>query len=455
MSGAVNTADVLIVGAGMAGLTLACALVQSGETVADLHEAGLTATDTQTPPLKIVVIDPQVPAPSSQWPVTFDPRVSALTHASENILRRLGVWEAMAQHRVAAFTHMDVWDGDGTGNIQFHADQAGVEQLGHLVENRVTTFCLFEKMRSLPNVEFIQAGLARIVEAEPALEEMARRECGRQDSYSGWRVTLTDGTQLQPRLLIGADGANSRVRDQLGFRCRTWAYGQSAIVTTVTHEKPHGDTARQVFLESGPLAFLPLRQTTHTKNSNISSIVWSLENEQAKTIMALDDATFLQQLTRAFEGRLGKVIATDKRFCFPLTQNHAVDYVLPGVALIGDAAHTIHPLAGQGINLGFLDAAVLAEEILHAHASGLPIDDFSVLRKFQRRRKPHNLLMMSAMEGFKRLFGIDVPPLRVARNLGMAFFNRHTLIKNEIMQRAMGLDGDLPALAQPGLIADF
>ncbi len=455
MSGAVNTADVLIVGAGMAGLTLACALVQSGETVADLHEAGLTATDTQTPPLKIVVIDPQVPAPSSQWPVTFDPRVSALTHASENILRRLGVWEAMAQHRVAAFTHMDVWDGDGTGNIQFHADQAGVEQLGHLVENRVTTFCLFEKMRSLPNVEFIQAGLARIVEAEPALEEMARRECGRQDSYSGWRVTLTDGTQLQPRLLIGADGANSRVRDQLGFRCRTWAYGQSAIVTTVTHEKPHGDTARQVFLESGPLAFLPLRQTTHTKNSNISSIVWSLENEQAKTIMALDDATFLQQLTRAFEGRLGKVIATDKRFCFPLTQNHAVDYVLPGVALIGDAAHTIHPLAGQGINLGFLDAAVLAEEILRAHASGLPIDDFSVLRKFQRRRKPHNLLMMSAMEGFKRLFGIDVPPLRVARNLGMAFFNRHTLIKNEIMQRAMGLDGDLPALAQPGLIADF
>lgn len=469
MTGAVNTPDVLIVGAGMAGLTLACALAQSGrqesggrkssEAVSDLPEAGLAATDTQASRLKIVVIDPQIPASPSQWPASFDPRVSALTHASANILRALGVWDAMAQHRVAAFNHMDVWDGDGTGNIQFHADQAGVEQLGYLVENRVTTHGLFEKMRSLPNVEFIQTGLARIVEANDSGDAggLAPRSRTQSDASAngGWRVTLSDGTQLQPRLLIGADGASSRVRDQLGFRCRTWAYGQSAIVTTVTHEKPHGDTARQVFLESGPLAFLPLRQTTHTKNSNVSSIVWSLASEQAKKIMALDDTTFMQQLTRAFEGRLGNIIATDKRYCFPLTQNHAVDYVLPGVALIGDAAHTIHPLAGQGINLGFLDAAVLAEEILHAHDSGLPIDDFSVLRKYQRRRKPHNLLMMSAMEGFKRLFGMDVPPLRVARNLGMAFFNRHTLIKHEIMQRAMGLEGDLPALAQPGLIADF
>ena len=162
-----------------------------------------------------------------------------------------------------------------------------------------------------------------------------------------------------------------------------------------------------------------------------------------------------EQLGRAFEHRLGDIVAVDKRFCFPLTQNHAVEYAQPGVALIGDAAHTIHPLAGQGINLGFLDAAVLAEEILHAHRNGLPIDDFSVLRKYQRRRKSHNLLMMSVMEGFKRLFGADIPPLRVARNLGMAFFNRHTLIKQQILQRAMGLEGDLPQLAQPGLVADF
>lgn len=426
--------DILIVGAGMAGLTLACALAQP--------------TDNATP-LQIVLIDPQMPVPPAQWPDHFDPRVSALTHASENILRSLGVWDAIRQHRVAPFTHMDVWNGDGTGNIQFHADQAGVEHLGHLVENRVTTHCLFEKMRQCANVTFIQTGLARILDAADAGDQIA------DAGHRRWRVILADGTALQPRLLVGADGANSRVRDQLGFRCRTWAYGQSAIVTTVTSERPHGDTARQVFLGTGPLAFLPLRPTSRAHNSNISSIVWSLGSEQAAAVMALDDASFMQQLTRAFEGRLGDIIATDRRFCFPLTQNHALDYTQPGVALIGDAAHTIHPLAGQGINLGFLDAAVLAEEILQAHSQGLPLDDASVLRRYQRRRKSHNLLMMSAMEGFKRLFGSDIPPLRIVRNLGMSLCNRHSLIKHGIMQRAMGLDGDLPALAQPGLIADF
>src|SRR5690606_32734776 len=145
-----------------------------------------------------------------------------------------------------------------------------------------------------------------------------------------------------------------RVRDQLGFRCRTLAYGQSAIVTTVTSEKPHGDTSRQVWIDTGPLAFLPLWPTARAHHSNISSIVWSCGSEQAAAVMALDDASFMQQLTRAFEGRLGNIIATDRRFSFPLTQNHTLDYTQPGVALIGDAAHTIHPQAGQGINLGFL-----------------------------------------------------------------------------------------------------
>lgn len=417
-----NQPDVLIVGAGMAGLTLACALADAD--------------------LQILVIDPHSPDAPEQWPNTFDPRVSALTHASENILRGLGVWDAMTRLRVAAFTAMDVWDANGTGNIQFGAEESGVTHLGHLVENRVTTHCLFTRIAQHRNVRFRPLALARILENEAG-------------DGAAWKVLLSDGTEVTPKLLIGADGAQSRVRDQLGFRCRTWAYGQSAIVTTVTTEQPHGDIARQIFHDTGPLAFLPLRPSTASKQSPISSIVWSLTTEEAQRIMALDDAAFCTELGAAFEHRLGKVIATDKRYCFPLTQNHAVDYVLPGVALIGDAAHTIHPLAGQGINLGFLDAAVLAEEILAAHAKGLPIEDFTVLRRYQRRRKANNLLMMSVMEGFKRLFGTGIPPLQVARNLGMAFFNRHTLIKQQILQRAMGLEGDLPALAQPGLIADF
>lgn len=414
--------DVLVIGAGMAGLTLACALAESD--------------------LRILLIDPHVPPAPQQWPASFDPRVSALTPASENILRKLGVWEAMTAHRTAAFTGMDVWDANGTGNIQFSAEQTGVTHLGHLVENRVTTHCLFERLQQCANVEFRPLALARILENE-------------NGGGAAWKVLLSDGSEIAPTLLIGADGAQSKVRNQLGFRCRTWVYGQSAIVTTVTTEKPHENIARQIFRDTGPLAFLPLREQTNSKQSCISSIVWSLTTADAKQMMALDDAAFCQQLSAAFEQRLGNVIATDKRFCFPLTQNHAVDYVLPGVALIGDAAHTIHPLAGQGINLGFLDAAVLAEEILHAHEKGLSLGDFSVLRRYQRRRKADNLLMMSVMEGFKRLFGTSIPPLQVARNLGMAFFNRHTLVKQQILQRAMGLDGDLPALAQPGLIADF
>jgi len=411
--------DLLIVGAGMAGLTLAAALADQ--------------------PLSIVVIDPNVPAAPEQWPNSFDPRVSALTHASENILRRLGAWDAIAATRVAPFAHMDVWDGDGTGNIQFHANEAGAEHLGHIVENRVTTHALFQRMRAASNIEFRPLGLEKILE----------------NQAGGWRIVLSDGSEITPTLMIGADGGRSRVRDQLGFRCRTWAYGQSAIVTTVTTEKPHEDTARQVFLESGPLAFLPLREQSNQRRACLSSIVWTLDDDQVQSKLALTDAEFCQQLERAFELRLGKVIHTDPRFAFPLVQNHAVDYIQPGVALIGDAAHTIHPLAGQGINLGFLDAAVLAEEIQRALEHELPLDDFSVLRRYQRRRKPHNLLLMSTMEGFKRLFGVDIPPLRVARNVGMSFFNRHSLIKGQIMARAMGMEGDLPQLAQPGLVADF
>lgn len=411
--------DILIVGAGMAGLTLAAALADQ--------------------PVSVVVIDPHMPAGPEQWPDSFDPRVSALTQASENMLRRLGAWDAMMVQRVAPFAHMDVWDGDGTGNIQFHASEAGAEHLGHIVENRVTTHALFERVKAAANVEVRCLGLEKTLDAE----------------QGGWRVLLSDGSEVEPTLLIGADGARSRVRDQLGFRCRTWAYGQSAIVTTVKTEQPHGDTARQVFLESGPLAFLPLREQSAARKSNLSSIVWSLDDEQLKPIMALSDEEFCARLGNAFEQRLGKVLETDRRFAFPLVQNHAVDYILPGVALIGDAAHTIHPLAGQGINLGLLDAAVLAEEIQRALDYELPLDDFSILRRYQRRRKPHNLLLMSTMEAFKRLFGVDIPPLRVARNLGMSFFNRHTLVKGQIMARAMGMEGDLPALAQPGLVADF
>lgn len=413
--------DILIIGAGMAGLTLACALGSAG--------------------LVTQVVDPHLPVGPAQWPTGFDPRVSALSLASENILRRLQVWEAMQTLRVAPFTGMQVWDANGTGSIRFDAEASGFSHLGHLVENRVTTHCLYQRVQQCETVTCQPLALNRILDNETG-------EGGR------WQVELTDGSQLRPRLLVGADGARSRVRDQLGFRCRSWAYGQQAIVTTIVTERPHGDVARQIFHATGPLALLPLREQAQGPSCT-SSIVWTLDSEIAGQIMALDEEAFCQRLTQAAEHCLGKVIRCDRRHCIELVQNHAVDYVLPGVALVGDAAHSIHPLAGQGINLGLLDAAVLAEEILQAHANGLPIEDFSVLRRFQRRRKTHNLLLMSVMEGFKRLYGSQIPALQVLRNLGMSLFDQHGLVKQQILQRAMGLDGDLPALAQPGLVADF
>ena len=418
MTPSVQPVDVLIVGAGMAGLTMALAVSHLPSTIR--------------------IIDPKPPQTAQQWSPQFDPRVSALTQASESMLRNLGVWPVMEQHRVAPFLDMDVWDREGTGNIQFCAREVGAKRLGCIVENRVTSACLFEQVQQADNIEFQGLGLARVLESD-----------------CGWLVELDNGEQIAPKLLIAADGARSRVRDQLGFRCRTWDYGQQALVTTVTTEKPHGDCARQVFLETGPLAFLPLRQTTDQKRSQISSIVWTTTPDQAQTLLAKTDGEFCKELGFAFEHRLGKILEVESRHCFPLQQNHAVDYVMPGVALIGDAAHSIHPLAGQGINMGLLDAAVLAEEIERAVNLELPLEDFSVLRRYQRRRKPQNLLMMSTMEGFKRLFGTGLPPLRVARNMGMSLLNGHTLIKGQILSRAMGLEGDLPQLARAPLLADF
>ncbi len=412
------TPDVLIVGAGMAGLALAAALADSA--------------------LSVVILEPHPAQEPARWAQGFDPRVSALTQASEQILRNIGVWDSMLAQRVAPFAMMEVWDGDGTGAIQFDGHQAGVDHLGHIVENRVTTHALLERVQQADNIQIETAGLIRIIE-----------------SGLGWTIEDSEQRLWQPALLVGADGGRSRVRDQLGFRCRSWPYQQQAIVTTVETEFSHGDAARQVFLESGPLAFLPLRQVSNEMDGHYSSIVWTLDEDATQTLMSMDADTFKQHLQRTFESRLGAIKSLDQRYCFPLQQNHAVDYIMPGVVLIGDAAHTIHPLAGQGINLGFLDAAVLAEELLQAQSRGLALNDFTLLRRYQRQRKTHNLLMMSTMEFFRRVYGWESPTLRIARNFGMSFCNRHVLLKNKIMAYAMGLEGDLPALAQPGLVADF
>ncbi|UST82521.1 MULTISPECIES: 2-octaprenyl-3-methyl-6-methoxy-1,4-benzoquinol hydroxylase [Pseudomonas] len=403
-------ADVLIVGAGMVGSALALALQDSG--------------------LEVLLLDG---SPLSVKPfaaeAAFEPRVSALSAASQRILERLGVWDGIAQRRSSPYTDMHVWDGSGTGQIHFSANSVHADVLGHIVENRVVQDALLERLHD--------CDLGMLANAR--LEQMRR-------SGDDWLLTLADGRTLRAPLVIAADGANSAVRRLTGVATREWDYLHHAIVTSVRCSQPHRKTAWQRFTDHGPLAFLPLERDGQ---QDWCSIVWSTTPGEAERLMALEETAFCAELERAFEGRLGEVINADPRLCVPLRQRHAKRYVAEGLALIGDAAHTIHPLAGQGVNLGFLDAAVLAEVLLQAHQRGERLADVKVLSRYERRRMPHNLALMAAMEGFERLFQADPLPLRWLRNAGLKLVEQMPEAKALFVREALGLTGDLPTLAKP------
>jgi 2-octaprenylphenol hydroxylase len=401
-------ADLLIVGAGMVGSALALALQGSGLNIIVLDGG----------PLDVKPFDPQS---------AFEPRVSALSGASQRILQNLGAWDGIASRRASPYGEMQVWDGSGTGQIHFSASSVHAEVLGHIVENRVVQDALLDRLHDS------DIGLL----ANARLEQMRR-------SGDDWLLTLADGRLLRAPLVVAADGANSAVRRLTGTETREWDYLHHAIVTSVRTADSHRKTAWQRFTDNGPLAFLPLER----EGEHWCSIVWSVTPGEGERLMALDDETFCRELEQAFEGRLGSVISTDPRACVPLRQRHAKRYVAEGLTLIGDAAHTIHPLAGQGVNLGFLDAAVLAEVLLHAAERGERLADVRVLSRFERRRMPHNLALMAAMEGFERLFQADPLPLRWLRNTGLKVVNQLPEAKAIFVRQALGLSGDLPDLAR-------
>lgn len=397
--------DIAIVGAGIAGSALALALSASPLRIA-LVEAQPLATDWPEP------------APLEPTVDSYGARVSALTAASASWLDALGVWPDLDARGICGYRRMRVWDGIGTAAIDF--DAASVEQpaLGHIVENRLTQTALQLRLR--------RSGVQLFCPAQVDAIERAG---------SGVQLRLGDGRTLSAALLVGADGGRSRVREWSGLAVREWDYGHHAIVATVACERHHQHTAWQRFMPEGPLAFLPLTGG----EGRYCSIVWSTLPDRAQRLLALDDTEFCRELGAAFEHRLGEVQAVSRRHSFPLRQMHAVDYIRSGLALVGDAAHTIHPLAGQGINLGLLDARVLAEELLRAQRRGLGVGDTQVLERYQRRRKGHNLLMMAAMEGFKRLFASRQPGLLMARNAGIDWLQRREAFKRPLIRAAMGL----------------
>lgn len=402
-------ADLIIVGAGMVGSTLALALKDSGLNILLLDGS----------PLSVAPFNPEQ---------GFEPRVSALSIASQRILERVNAWPSILKRRTSPYRDMHVWDGSGTGKIHFSASSVHADTLGHIVENRIVQDALLEQLHES------EIGLL----AHSKVEQLRR-------SGDGWLLQLEDGSELRSPLLIAADGANSAVRRLAGCATREWDYLHHAIVTSVRCEKPHQYTAWQRFTDEGPLALLPLQ---HNDGKNWCSIVWSVPAEQAEQIMALKDDDFCVALGQASEQRLGNIQHADPRYSIALRQRHAKRYVEPGLALIGDAAHTIHPLAGQGVNLGFLDAAVLAEVLLSALKRGESFASERVLSRFERRRMPHNLAMMAAMEGFQHLFQADALAIRWLRNSGLNAVNNLSEAKVLFIRQALGLGIDLPDLAK-------
>lgn len=401
-------AEVVIVGAGMVGAALACLLGEAGVEVAlvDAREA---------------LLDPE--AVGRGQPAM---RVSALTPVSQRLLERLGAWEWMAARRVSPYHHMQVWDAEGSGEVSFSADQAGVPILGHIVENDVTLAALERRLRVLPSVQLVLGG--RVAGLEAA-EGEARR------------VRLADGRCLVAPLVVAADGARSPLRELAGIETRERDTGHRAVVTTVRVARAHGEVARQAFLPTGPLAFLPL---CLEGESHYCSIVWSTSPEEAERLQGLSPEAQGQALAAASDHRLGEVTVVERTVAFPLVQRHAERYVLPGLALVGDAAHSIHPLAGQGVNLGLMDAAVLAEELLAARRRGVGLGNERWLGRYARRRRADNAGMLALMDGFRLLFGARHPALALARNLGMSGVDRLTPVKRLLLQQATGHRGRLP-----------
>lgn len=399
--------DILVVGGGMVGSALALGLSRQGWNVGLVEGTDRKAL-LQEPGAAATVED-------------FDPRVSAISVASQRLLEQLQVWPDISAGRHCPYQTMTVWDGDGTGRIQFEAAELRAPALGTIIENRRIVRSLFAALAD-SSVQLIDG-----VKVTGWWQEQNRRG-----------IHLEDGRTLGSQLVVAADGAHSRLRQWVGLPTREWDYDQQAIVCTVRTTQSHRFTAWQRFSPTGPLAFLPL--LTESGDDHFCSIVWSQDTEEARRLMGLDDNAFRTELERAIERELGSVEVISRRYAFPLRQRHAKEYIASGFALVGDAAHTIHPLAGQGANLGYGDVRALLDELGRARKAGIDPDNDLLLARYQRRRKGENLAMMAAMEGFKQLFGRDELTMRWLRNTGMRWLNQLGPVKNRIAAEAMGLD---------------
>ncbi len=397
-----NDCDVLVVGGGMVGLTLAAALGGAGLAVRVVDRENLEATT-----------DP-----------AFDGRASAIAAGSREVLDAIGAWSAMAPH---AGPILEIRVSDGASPLFLHYDsrELGDGPLGHIVENRHIRRALLDRLAALAEVRMIGGRAVVAVDRGPLRAE----------------ARLDDGTRLTARLVVAADGRNSPIRDDAGIKVTSWRYAQTGIVCTVAHARPHRGIAQERFLPSGPFAILPM-------TGDRSSIVWTERADLAPRLLALDDAGFTGELARRFGDFLGAVRIVGPRFSYPLSLVHAERYVDNRLALIGDAAHAIHPIAGQGLNIGVRDVAALAEVVVDTIRLGLDPGATTALERYQRWRRFDNTVMLAVTDGLNRLFSNEIAPVRLARDAGLAAVDRLPALKRALMRHAMGQVGELPRLVR-------
>lgn len=393
-------ADVSIVGGGMVGMSLAIALAVQGHDVALVERTPLAA----------------------QLQPDFDGRVSAISWSSRNLFKHIGAWERLEEH-AQPINEIRVSDNDSYAFVHYHAEGLAGHPFGYLAENRYIRHALQLRAAELKNITLLA----------PRNVQSSER-----DTYST-RLILDGGDTVHAPLLISAEGRNSSLREQAGIKARELQYGQTALVCTIEHSLPHGGLAQERFLPSGPFAVLPM-------TGNRSSLVWTEPEGVAPVYLQMDDAKFAAEIKERLGEYLGDIKPVGKRFSYPLRLLHAERYTDTRLALVGDAAHAIHPLAGQGVNLGFRDVAVLSSLLREYAGLGVDIGSQALLARYQQWRSFDSIAMLAITDGLNRLFSNDLTLFKMARRLGMAAVNSAPRLKGLFTQHAMGLTGDLPEL---------
>lgn len=416
-------ADVVIVGGGMVGGLLAAALA----------------------PLSVALIDSSEAKPFEHGSSPdYDLRVSALSVASRRMLEAVGAWEGIEARRVCPYRDLSVWDGEQGGRTDFHARDAGMPELGYIVENRVVQLSLWDQLQKLPNVScYCPAKLSGFETDDSGVTVKFDSSSAPQSQSPGHTSDMMQiPSRIRARLLVGADGAASAVRAQAGIRIQSASYEQHALVANVTTALPQQQITWQRFVPSGPQAMLPLCGSK-------ASVVWYNTADEVARLVELENQAFIDELCNAFPEELGGIKSVDSRASFPITKAHATTYTAHRIVLAGDAAHTVHPLAGQGVNIGLLDAAALAETLLNANNANRDIGAQQVLARYERWRRFENNLMIESLDAIHKAFSEQPNWFKQVRSTGLNTVNRLPFLRNRLMQRAMGTEGDLPRLARP------